>query len=126
MDKPGISGVLLEVEDSRGFETSIAMMGDVGSGFTPATPVTKFTSLVSEGVGGFAGVMGRDDRNDLAVGLRGKSSGFADMVGVLSESLISPSSLEEESTVDGGRGGDFVLVCCTGGLGGAVVGSLLP
>jgi len=79
----------------------MAVVGGVGSGFTSATPVTIFTALVVAGIRGFAGVMGREGWNGLAVGLRG-SSGFAGTVGVLSESLISPSSLEVRSTTGGG------------------------
>jgi hypothetical protein len=80
----------------------MATTGDVGSGFESVTPVTPFTPLVITGVGGFEGVRGREGWNGLAAGLRGESSGFADTVGVLSESLISPSSLGVESTADGG------------------------
>lgn len=87
--------------DGKGAEISMATIGDVGSGFTSATPVGTFTSLIVVGVGGFAGVMGREGWNDLAVGLRGRSSGFAGTVGVVSESLISPSSLEAGSTTGG-------------------------
>ena len=83
-------------------EASLRTIGDVGSGFTSATLVRASTSLVITGVGGFAGVMEREGRNGLAVGLRGGSSGFAGTVGVDSESLISPSSLEVGSTADGG------------------------
>ena len=60
------------------------------------------TPLAIEGVGGFAGLIGREGWNGLAAGLRGGSSGFPDMAGVLSESLISPSSLEVDSTVGDG------------------------
>lgn len=60
MDKPGISGVLLEVEDSRGFETSIAIAREGSSGFISATPVVAFASFVSAGGEGLAGVMGRE------------------------------------------------------------------
>jgi len=86
------------VVGSGGAETSIAMVGDVSSGFTPTASVATFTSLVIVGVGGFAGVMGREGWNGLAAGLRGGSSCFAGTVGVASESLISPSSLEVGST----------------------------
>jgi len=76
------------------------MIGDVGSSFTSAPSVTTLTSLVITGVGGFAGVMEREGWNDLAVGLGGEC--LANTVGVLSESLISPSSLGVGSTTGGG------------------------
>ena len=85
--------MLLVVAGSGGTETSMAIIGDVSSGFTITTSVGIFTSLVIVGVGGFAGVMGRNGWNGLAAGLRGGSSCFAGTVGVVSESLISPSSL---------------------------------
>ena len=103
----------------------MTMVGDVGSGFTSATPVTTFTSLDIAEVGGFVG-MGREGWNDLAIGLRGGSSGFAGKVGVLSESLISPSSLGVGSTTGGGWSVGGALTGCTGGLRVVVVGSLLP
>ena len=109
-----------------GAEISMAMMGDVSSGFTTGTSVETFTSLAIVGVGGFAGVMGREGWNGLAVGLRGGSSCFAGTVGVGSESLISPSSLEVGSSMGEGWGVGVVLVGCAGGLRGAVVDSLLP
>jgi len=90
------------VAGGRGSETSTAMIGDVGSAFISAIPAMTFTPLVIAGIGGFAGVMGREGWNGLAVGLRGGSSGFAGKVGVLSESLISPSSLEVGSTTGSG------------------------
>ena len=104
----------------------MATIGDVSSVFTSPTSVGTFTSLVIVVVGGFAGVMGREGWNGLAVGLRGGSSGFAGAVGVVSESLISPSSLEVGSTIGEGWGVGVVLVGCAGGLRGMVVDSLLP
>ena len=113
------------VAGGRGAERSMAMTGEVGSGFTSATAVTVFRSLILDGDEGLAGVIGREGWNGLAVGLRGGSSGFAG-AGVVSESLISPSSLGVESTTGGGCGVGVVLVDCTGGLGGVVVDSLSP
>ena len=94
--------MLLEVEDNWGPEMSMATTGDVGSGLTSANPVMTSTPLVIDGVGSFAGVIGREGWNDLAAGLREGPDGFPDTVGVLSESLISPSSLEVDSTVGDG------------------------
>lgn len=102
MDKPGISGVLLVVTGGLGAETSMAMVGDVGSDFTSTIPVTASTSLDVAGIGGFAIGMEREGWNDLAIGLRGESNDFAGTVGVDSESLISPSSLGVGSTTGDG------------------------
>ena len=76
-------------------------MGEVGSAFTSAAAVTSFKSLILDGDEGLAGVIGREGWNGLAVGLRGGSSGLAG-AGVVSESLISPSSLGVGSTTGGG------------------------
>lgn len=88
------------VAGGRGAGRSMAVVGEVGSGFTSANAVTNFTSLILDGDDGFAGVIGREGWNGLAVGLRGRSSGFSGTAGVVSESLISPSSLG--STTGGG------------------------
>lgn len=104
----------------------MAIIGDVGSGFTPPIPVKALASLVITGVGGFAGVMGREGWNDLAVGLREGHSDFAAKVGVLSESLISPSSREVGSMADEGWGEGVDLVGCASGLGELVADSSLP
>ena len=81
-----------------GAERSIAVVGDVGSGFTSPSADTTFISLVLSGDGGFAGVIRREGWNGLAVGLRGGSGSIAGAGGVVSESLISPSSLGVGST----------------------------
>ena len=74
----------------------MAIIGDVGSGFTPPIAVKAFASLVITGVGGFARVMGHEGWNDLAVGSREGTSDLAGRVRVLSESLISPSRHSRE------------------------------
>ena len=79
----------------------MATTGEVGSGFTSAAAVATFKPLILDGDEGLAGVIGREGWNVLAVGLRGGSSGFAG-AGVVSESLISPSSLGIGSTTGGG------------------------
>ena len=90
------------VAGRRDAETSMAVVGDVGSSFTSATAVTNFTSLILAGDGGFAGVIGREGWNGLAVGLRWGFSDFTGTPGVASESLISPSSLGVGSMTGGG------------------------
>jgi hypothetical protein len=119
-DERGISGVLLDVEDCGSCETSIVMIGDVGSGFTSATAAIDFIPFAKTDVGRFP------EREGLNVGLGGRPSGLAGRVGVLSESLISPSSLGVGSTADEGCGEGVDLIGCTGGLKGVVVDSLSP
>lgn len=94
--------MLLVVAGRRDAEMSMAMIGEVGSGFTSPNEVTNFMSLIRDGDEGFAGVSEREGRNDLAAGLRGGFSGFAGIARVVSESLISPSSLGVASTEEDG------------------------
>jgi hypothetical protein len=115
--------VLLDVEDCGSCETSIAMIGDVGSGFTSATATIDFIPFAKTDVWRFPEVM---EREGLNVGLGGRPSGLVGRVGVLSESLISPSSLEVGSTADEGCGEGVDLIGCAGGLEGVAVDSLSP
>ena len=85
----------------RDAERSMATTGEVGSGFTSAAAAATFKSLILDGDEGRAGVIGREGWNGLAAALRGGSSCFAG-AGVVSESLISPSSLGVGSTTGGG------------------------
>ena len=110
----------LDVEDCGSCEASIAMVGDVGSGFTAAT---DFIPFAKTDAGRFPEAM---EREGLNVGLGGRPNGLAGRVGVLSESLISPSSLGAGSAADEGCGEGVDLIGCTGGLEGVVVNSLSP
>ena len=94
--------MLLVVMGRRGVEMSMEMTGEVGSGSIPPAEVTNFTSLILDGDEGFVGVIEWEGWKGLAAGLRGGFSGFAVTASVVSESLISPSSLGVASMEGGG------------------------